>query len=67
MESNILVNKLEEILNLIDKIESTISRLKPGDQVSSGLIYQLYETIILLREKVVEVRIKVTYCRDFSQ
>jgi hypothetical protein len=67
VESNTLVNKLEEILNLIDKIEGTISRLKPGDQVSSGLIYQLYETIILLREKVVEVRIKVTYCRDFSQ
>jgi hypothetical protein len=67
VESNILVNKLEEILNLIDKIENTISKLKPGDQISSGLIYQLYETIVLLREKVVETRLKAIYCRDFSQ
>lgn len=67
MESDFLVNKLEEILSLIDKIESTISKLKPGDQISPGLIYQLYEAVMLLREKVIEARLKAIYCRDFSQ
>jgi len=66
VESSVLVEKLEEALDLIDKIESTVSKLRPGDQISAGLIYQLYETLVLLREKVVEARLKAAYCREIS-
>lgn len=64
--SSALVEKLDEALNLIDRIESTISKLRPGDQISSGLIYQLYETVVLLRERVVEARLKAAYCKEIS-
>jgi hypothetical protein len=64
LASSIIIDRLEEALDLVDKIESTISKLKPGDQISPGLVYQLYETLILLREKIVEARLKASYCRD---
>ena len=66
MESSIIVDKLEEALNLVDKIENTISKIRPGDQISPGLIYQLYETVVLLREKIVEARLKAVYCKEKS-
>ncbi|MCC6040944.1 MAG: hypothetical protein LM557_02075 [Desulfurococcaceae archaeon] len=64
MASSVIINRLEEALDLVDKIESTISKLKPGDQISPGLVYQLYETLVLLREKIVEARLKASYCRE---
>lgn len=54
-----IINKLEEAISLIDKIEMFISRIKPGDQVAPGLLYQIYESLILLREKLVEARLAV--------
>lgn len=64
--SSALVERLDEALSLIDRIESTISKLRPGDQISPGLIYQLYETVVLLRERVVEARLKAAYCKEIS-
>ncbi|MEM4718043.1 MAG: hypothetical protein QXE81_04705 [Desulfurococcaceae archaeon] len=51
------LNKLEEAVLLIDKIESVIYSVKPGNQVQAGTIYRLYEAITLLREKIVETRL----------
>lgn len=51
------LNKLEEAVLLIDKIESVVNRVRPGDQVQAGIIYQLYEAVTLLREKIVETRL----------
>ncbi|MEM4482239.1 MAG: hypothetical protein QXK88_06510 [Desulfurococcaceae archaeon] len=56
MEGGELVSKLEEAIDLVDKIEGFISRVKPGDQIAPGLIYQIYESLVLLREKIVEAR-----------
>ncbi|MEM0325996.1 MAG: hypothetical protein QW123_00915 [Desulfurococcaceae archaeon] len=53
------VKYLEEALNYLDKLESIVSRLKPGDVISAGLVYQLYELLMLTREKLVEARFKV--------
>lgn len=54
-----VVKALEEAIDYIDRIESLISRLKPGDTITAGVVYQLYELLLLAREKVVEARLKL--------
>ncbi len=52
-----LVTKLDEAIDLLDKLEMLVSRLKPGDNVQAGLLYQLYQSLMLLREKILEARL----------
>ena len=52
-----LVAKLDEAIDLLDKLEMLVSRLKPGDNVQAGLLYQLYQSLTLLREKILEARL----------
>lgn len=49
---------LDEAIDLIDKIETFITRIKPNEKIEQGLIFQLYQNLVLLREKIVEARIK---------
>ncbi len=51
-----VVKKLEEAIDLIDKIMGFVNRLNPNEKVSPGLIFQIYQNIVLLREKIVEAR-----------
>lgn len=50
---------IDEAINYIDKLELVISRLKPGDTLSAGVVYQMYELLMLTREKLVETRFKI--------
>lgn len=52
-----LVTKLDEAIDLLEKLEMLVSRLKPGDNVQAGLVYQLYQSLMLLREKILEARL----------
>ncbi|MGC8982157.1 MAG: hypothetical protein ACP5KA_00145 [Desulfurococcaceae archaeon] len=53
-----VVKALDEAINYIDKLESVLSRLRPGEQLTPGALYQIYELLMLTREKVVEARLK---------
>ncbi|MEM0355389.1 MAG: hypothetical protein QXT88_01585 [Desulfurococcaceae archaeon] len=55
---NEIVKLMEEAIDLIDKIEMIISRIDRDKPVSSGVVYQIYENLVLLREKIVEARMK---------
>jgi len=52
----VILGKIEEAIDLIDKLESILSRIRVGDPISSGSLYQIYETIVILREKIIEIR-----------
>jgi len=54
-----VVADLEEAIDLIDKIESFVSRLSPNEKVSPGIIHQIYQNLVILREKIVEARMKL--------
>lgn len=54
-----VLSKLDEAVTLIDKVETFISRLKPGDQVPAGVVYQIYEALVLLKEKILEIRLMI--------
>lgn len=56
---NEVLNKLDEAMNLAEKIELFISRVKPGEEVNQGVIYQIYESLVLLKEKLLEIRLIV--------
>jgi len=58
-KKNEVLDKLDEAITLIDKIESFLGRVKPGDNVQPGILYQIYESLMLLREKIVETRLMV--------
>jgi hypothetical protein len=47
---------LDEAIDIIDKIETFVSRIKPGQRVESGLVFQIYQNLMILREKIVEAR-----------
>ncbi len=49
---------LDEAINIIDKISSFISRIEPNKKVEKGILFQLYQNTVLLREKIVEARMK---------
>lgn len=53
------VRALEEAIDYIDKMSALLNRIKPGDTVTPGFIYQLYELLTFTREKVVEARMKL--------
>ncbi|WP_448577647.1 hypothetical protein [Thermosphaera sp.] len=55
-EKTIIRNRIEEALDLIDKLERTMSRLQSGDKITPGTLFQIYETLMTLREKIVEIR-----------
>lgn len=55
---NEIVKLMEEAIDLVDKIEMIVSRIERDKPVSSGLVYQIYENLVLLREKIVEARMK---------
>ncbi|MET1160561.1 MAG: hypothetical protein ABWW65_06320 [Thermoprotei archaeon] len=62
---NGIVKKLEEAIDLIDKIETFINRVKPNEKISSGLVFQIYQNLVLLREKIIEARMEaVNKCSD---
>lgn len=53
-----VVEKLEEAIDLIDKIAGFVNRLKPDEKVSPGVAFQIYQSLVLLREKIVEARME---------
>jgi len=55
-EKNIIRERIEEAIDLIDKLERIVSRLQSGDKVTPGTLFQIYETLMTLREKIVEIR-----------
>jgi len=59
-----VLERLNEAVELVEKAEAFIGRLKPGEQVSPGVVYQLYETMVLLREKLFEIRLMVLKGRE---
>ncbi|OYT39129.1 MAG: hypothetical protein B6U89_04715 [Desulfurococcales archaeon ex4484_58] len=59
MSSDPIIGKLDEAIDLIDKIEGFISKLAPNKEVSPGIIFQIYQSLVLLREKIIEVRVEV--------
>jgi len=52
-----IIKKLDEAIDLIDKIESFINRINPDEKPSPGVIFQIYQNLVLLREKIVEIRL----------
>ncbi|MEM1629043.1 MAG: hypothetical protein QXP02_06300 [Desulfurococcaceae archaeon] len=57
-----LASELDSAIDIIDKIEGIINRLRPGEKISEGIVYSLYENLVLLREKIVEARFKALKC-----
>ncbi|WP_052833781.1 hypothetical protein [Staphylothermus marinus] len=51
---------LDEAIDLVDKIESFLTRIKPNKKIEQGLVFQIYQNIVILREKIVEARMKTT-------
>jgi len=51
-----IVNALEEAINIVDRLEKELNRLKPGEEVTPGVIYRFYNELLLLREKIVAAR-----------
>lgn len=62
MQHDSLLGLLEEAIDLIDKLEKAVYALEPGSQVTPGAVYQLYSNLVLLREKIVEARLKASSC-----
>jgi len=56
MSCDKIVSTLEEAINIIDKLEEELNRLKPGEEVTPGVIYRFYNELLLLREKIVAAR-----------
>ena len=56
---NNIISKLDEAIGLIDKIETFINRIDPNEKVSPGTIFQIYQNLVLLREKIVEARMEL--------
>lgn len=54
-----LLSKLDEAVSELDRLESLLTRIKPGEQVQPGLVYQIYESMVLLREKILETRLLI--------
>jgi hypothetical protein len=53
-----LVLLLEDSIDLVDKIETFIGRINPMEQVRPGILTQIYESLVILREKLVEARME---------
>jgi len=58
-----VIGILEEAIDLVDKIESFIARLNPNEKVQPGLVLQIYQNLMFLREKIVEARMKLASVR----
>jgi len=56
MSCDKVVNALEEAINIVDRLEEELNRLKPGEEVTPGVIYRFYSELLLLREKIVAAR-----------
>lgn len=56
MSCDKVVNALEEAINIVDRLEEELNRLKPGEEVTPGVIYRFYNELLLLREKIVAAR-----------
>ena len=54
-----IVSKLDEAIDIIDKIEAFINRINPNEKVAPGTIFQIYQNLVLLREKIVEARMEL--------
>jgi len=54
-----VISVLEEAIDLVDKIEGHLGRLKPGDKLKPGELFLIANTLMRLREKIVEARMKV--------
>lgn len=64
---NRLVSLLEESIDIIDKIEAFIGRIDPMRGPEPGLIFQIYQNLVVLRERLVEARMTAyekCSCRD---
>jgi len=51
-----IVNTLEEAINIVDRLEEELNRMRPGEEVTPGVIYRFYNELLLLREKIVAAR-----------
>jgi len=56
MECDRIIKDLDEAIDIVDKIESFVNRIKPDEKVSPGIVFQIYQNLVLLREKIVEIR-----------
>lgn len=53
-----VVEKLEEAIDLVDKIMSFVNKLRPEEKTSPGVVFQIYQNLVLLREKIIETRME---------
>ncbi|AFL66301.1 hypothetical protein [Desulfurococcus amylolyticus] len=67
MSTHEIIDLLEDAIDIIDQLEGVLQRLKPGDNITPGVIYQLYNSLVLLREKIVVARMKVSSSLTPSQ
>ncbi len=51
-----LVALLDESIDLVDKLETFIGRINPARGYEPGLVMQLYQNLLVLRERLVEAR-----------
>jgi len=52
-----LVDILDRILEALDRIEALIARLSVSEEASKGVVYQIYQNLIEVREGVVKARL----------
>ncbi|MCY0868689.1 MAG: hypothetical protein OWQ48_05625 [Desulfurococcus sp.] len=60
MQEDSVLEVLEEALDIINRLEERVRLLKPRSELSPGVLYQLYTDLLLLREKVITARMKVS-------
>ena len=59
-----IIDCLEDCIDLVDKLISICSRVRVGETLSPGTLFQMYTVLVDLRERVVEARMSIyRYCR----
>ncbi len=61
-----LVAILEESIDIVDRLESFIARISPEKGYEPGLVFQFYQNLVVLRERLVEARMRALedcHCR----
>lgn len=53
------VKELDRAIDLIDKIESLVARLASVEGLPKGTVFQLYQSVVELRELIVGLRMRV--------
>jgi preprotein translocase subunit SecA len=53
-----IVSLLDESIDIVDKIETFVGRMDPTKKYEPGLVMQIYHSLLVLRERLVEARMK---------